>query len=577
MDVHYGTHSHSKMPVCAFLKPLHNVRFIPCYPNSLARSTIRVRRARTPGVARAPARHLPLCSAQEQGTKEHEPETSALDRAELARKARHDAEKLELMAERARLESERAQLFADRKRFELDKAKAKNKKNDVGAVSAEAEAATETAESKASLAVDVKELPSGDKRMSIKPPFTQQAISDLVGVDFPRVDEKDIAAIKEHVCGLKTFFCTEVDRSPFSERVVFRGNLRLDADIALDKLEELAKEQGLNERVRLFLLLDPKDDSSESKKPVLVALPAAAVPNQTNFLSTSFALIAAAVTAGTTFAYSVGIFGFTPAFIDEVARGNLDEFYYTIPISVGMAAIISAHDIAHRVMGELRDVKLGLPYCIPSLQVGAFGTVTPLESYPRTRKDLFDVAVAGPLVGMALSIGALLSGLVMTANGAGADWFPQIPSSLFHASVLVGTLADLILPSGIREQATLAVHPLTVVGYTGLLVNALNLLPIGRLDGGRIVQALYGRALAGRISSITLILQGLASVFGNSPLLLFWGLICIFLQRESDYPCRNEIVEPDDGRAALGLVMLFLMLSVLTPLPGSFNDILGSL
>lgn len=516
-----------------------------------------------------------VCSAQEQGTKEPETVSSSDHHAELARKARYDAQRLELMAERARLDSERAQLEAERKRLELDKYKAMNSRNKPEEATPDESGPQFPSAKPEVVNAEVRVLPNGDKRISVSPPFTPQTITELMGVDFPRVDEKDINTIKDHVCGMKTFFATEVDRSPFSERVVFRGNLRLEPDVALEKLEELAEEHGLKDRVRLFLLLDPKDGESDPKKPVLVALPAAAVPNEPSFLTTVLAFISVGVTLCTTFAYGVGIFGFTPAFLSEVAKGNLDEFYYTVPISLGMAGIIAAHEIGHRVMGKLRGVKLGLPFALPSLQVGSFGTITPLESYPRKRKDLFDVAVAGPIVGTGLSIAALLAGLVLTGNGNVADWFPQIPTALFRASVFVGTLADLILPATMRAQATLAVHPLTVIGYTGLLVNALNLLPIGRLDGGRIVQALYGRASANRISAITLILQGFSSIFGNSPLLLFWGLICVFLQRESDNPCQNEIVEPDDTRAAIGLGMLFLMLALLTPFPDQLGDILG--
>ena len=376
---------------------------------------------------------------------------------------------------------------------------------------------------------------------------------------------------------MKTFFATDIERSPLSERVVFRGNLRLEPETAIEELEKLAEENGLKNRVRLFLLMDPKENenSDEKQKPVLVALPAEATPNQTNFLSTSLALLALAVTVGTTFTYGIGIFGFTPAFIDQIAKGNLDDLYYTVPVALGVLAIAAAHDIGHRLMAKIRGIKLGLPYFVPSLQVGTFGTITPLESYPPRRKDLFDVAAAGPIVGMACSIGALVAGLSITGSGAVADWFPQVPSALFHASILVGTLADILLPQALREQATLAVHPLTVVGYTGILVNALNLLPIGRLDGGRIVQALYGRISAARISATALILQGLSSIFGNSPLLLFWGLFCVFLQRESDFPCRNEIVEPDDLRTAIGLGSLFLTLAILIPFPDQLGNILG--
>lgn len=575
-----------KMHGVAFVSPCSNA----CIGDSSfasSRYTSSARRARvslTTSAAR-PTRRSFVCSAQEQETRDAD--TSPTDnRTERARQAKFDAERLELMAERARLESERAQLLAERKRLELDKYKALREQTTGASTSSSPASESHTGQSAAPSdvssgattpnIVDNRQMVNDEQKQTppVPPPFPPQPIGGIIGVDFPRVSEEDIKIIKEHICGIKTFFPTEIDRSPFSERVVFRGNLRLDPDTALEELESLAKAHGIDERVRLFLLLDPKDGDGP-RKPVLVALPAAAVPNQTGFVSTVLALLAGAITLGATLSYGIGIFGFTPQFLDEVAKGNLDEIYYTIPISLGVLAIAAAHELGHRVMAKIRNVKLGLPFFIPSLQVGTFGTITPLESYPRARKDLFDVAAAGPVMGMVCSIAALLAGLIFTSSGTVADWFPQVPTNLFHASILVGTLADILLPPGLREQATLAVHPLTVIGYTGILVNALNLLPIGRLDGGRIVQALYGRVAAGRISAITLILQGLSSIFGNSPLLLFWGLICVFVQRESDYPCRNEIVEPSDFRSAIGLFSLFLMLAVLIPFPDQLGDILG--
>ena len=486
-----------------------------------------------------------------------------------------EAERLELMAAKARLESERAELQAERKRLELDKLK--NLK--------------EIQESRGKTAVpvakgpenpyeqpDAKVAPTDSKSEDGKGlrPLTANTLSELLSVEFPRVSEKDIEIIKEKLCGMNTYFVTEVDRSPFDERVVFRGNMRLPADKLLGELEKLAEEEGLLDRIRLFLLYDPKEGAEgDDKRPVLVALPAGAMPNETNSFSAVFSLVLFLVAFFTTFSYGIGIFGLTPEVITQIAKGNTEEALLTLPVSVGAITLALLHEAGHRVAASMRGVKLGLPYFIPSLQIGTYGTITPLESYPRQRKDLFDVAVAGPLVGAAASIVALAAGLIATGSGEIADWFPQVPSALFHASILVGSLADLILPPGLREQATIAVHPLTVVGYTGLLINALNLMPIGRLDGGRIVQALYGRVIAGRATAVTLLLQGFSSLLGNSPLLLFWGLICVFLQRESDYPCQNEVIEPDNGRTALGLGALFVMVLVLIPFPDQIGNILG--
>lgn len=488
-----------------------------------------------------------------------------------------EAERLELMAAKARLEFERAELQADRKKLELDKVKSmkeiqESKDTAAGVVNQEVKNPYDVQQEDESQ----KGVNLTKQGLDVKPPPITATLSDLLGSEFPRISEKDIEIIKENLCGMGTFFVTEVDRSPFDERVVFRGNMRQPADKLLETLEDMANEEGISERVRLFLLVDPKEGpEGEDKRPVLVALPAAAMPNQTNSFSAVVSVVMGLVACVTTFSYGIGIFGLTPEVISQIAKGSVEEAWLTLPISAGAIGLAFVHEAGHRVAAAMRDVKIGLPYFIPSLQIGTYGTITPLESYPRLRKDLFDVAVSGPLVGTLSSIAALVAGLVITSNGEIADWFPQVPSALFHASILVGSIADAILPAGLREQATIAVHPLAVVGYTGLLANALNLMPIGRLDGGRIMQALYGRAVAGRATAITLLLQAFSSLLGNSPLLLFWGLVSVFLQRESDYPCRNEVIEPDNTRTAIGLGALCVMLLVLVPFPDQVGDILG--
>lgn len=486
-----------------------------------------------------------------------------------------EAERLELMAAKARLEFERAELQADRKRLELDKLKnMKQTQESRGEVMPDKRMIDNPYDAPDEATAGAATSQEKEEEDALK--VTANTLTDLLSAEFPRVTEKDIEIIKDKLCGMNTFFVTEVDRSPFDERVVFRGNMRKEASELLEELERLAEQEGISERVRLFLLYDPKDaEDGDDKRPVLVALPAAATPNQTNSFSTLFAVVVALASLFTTFSYGIGIFGLTPEVITQIAQGSLEQALLTIPVSVGAIVLALLHEGGHRVAAAARGVKLGLPFFIPSLQIGNYGTITPLESYPRLRKDLFDVALAGPLVGTVSSIVVLIAGLVITGNGQITDWFPQVPSSLFHASILVGVIADMILPPGLREQATIAVHPLTVIGYTGLLCNALNLMPIGRLDGGRIVQALYGRAIAGRVTAVTLILQGLSSLVGNSPLLLFWGLVCVFLQRESDFPCQNEVIEPDNTRKAIGIWSLIITLMVLVPFPDQIGDILG--
>jgi membrane-associated protease RseP (regulator of RpoE activity) len=98
-------------------------------------------------------------------------------------------------------------------------------------------------------------------------------------------------------------------------------------------------------------------------------------------------------------------------------------------------------------------------------------------------------------------------------------------------------------------------------------------MPAGQLDGGRIVQAIYGRKVAGRTTIGTLIVLGLASLV--NPLALYWAIVVLFLQRDLERPSLNELTEPDDTRAALGLLALFLMVTTLLPLTPSLAGRLG--
>jgi membrane-associated protease RseP (regulator of RpoE activity) len=112
-----------------------------------------------------------------------------------------------------------------------------------------------------------------------------------------------------------------------------------------------------------------------------------------------------------------------------------------------------------------------------------------------------------------------------------------------------------------------------VIGWVGLVITALNLMPAGQLDGGRIVQAIYGRKTAGRATFATLILLGIVSL--ANPLAMYWAIVILFLQRDLERPSLNEITEPDDARAALGLLALFLMITTLLPLTPALAGRLG--
>ena len=137
----------------------------------------------------------------------------------------------------------------------------------------------------------------------------------------------------------------------------------------------------------------------------------------------------------------------------------------------------------------------------------------------------------------------------------------------------MGTLARTVLGDALQTNDLIDVDPLVLMGWLGLVITALNVMPAGRIDGGRLVQAIYGRKIAGRATAVTLILLIIVAL--ANPLALYWGALILFLQRGEERPCIDDISEPDDARAALALLILFLMLATLLPLSPALAGRLG--
>ena len=366
-----------------------------------------------------------------------------------------------------------------------------------------------------------------------------------------RIPTADLTAL-EGIFGIDTFFRTET--VPYNQGVIFRGNLRGQPEETLEKLQASAEER-LGDTYRLFLIQDP------GNKPVIVVFPKSADPKPLTPLQKGLAVVFGLATLLTCLEVS-GIL----LQIDLLTTP--EKWRSAIPFALGILAILVVHEMGHRVMAQRRVVKLSWPFFLPAWEIGSFGSLTRIESILPDRKTLFDIAFAGPAAGGLFSFGMLLLGLVLSHPGSQF----QLPVEFFQGSVLVGTLAKVVLGSALSESLV-DVHPLTILGWLGLVITALNLLPAGQLDGGRIVQAIYGRKTAGRATVITLVLLAIASL--ANPLALYWAALVLFLQRNLERPAQNELTEPDDARAALGLLALFLTLATLIPLTPSLAGRLG--
>ncbi|MBD1885606.1 site-2 protease family protein [Microcoleus vaginatus] len=386
----------------------------------------------------------------------------------------------------------------------------------------------------------------GPETIKIVTPSPANKESEIIPVPV-----EDLKAIKG-IFGIDTFFATET--IPYQDGVILKGNLRGDAEQVHSRLTA-SLEEKLNDRYRLFLV-ENQDD-----KPVVIILPSTNDPQPTTVSQKILAVVLLLATIATSFETGGLLLGFD--FFNSPAR-----YLEVLPIAAGIWAVLGAGEIARRVLANRYKVSLSWPFFIPTLQIGCFGALDRFESLLPNRKVLFDIAFAGSAAGGIVSLLMLVTGLLLSHPGS----LFQIPAEFFKGSVLVGTLAKVVLGSALQQQIV-DVHPLVVIGWLGLVITAINLMPAGQLDGGRIVQAIYGRKIASRTTLATFVVLAIVSLV--NPLALYWAIVILILQRNLERPSLNELTEPDDARAALGLLALFLMIAALLPLTPAMAGRLG--
>jgi membrane-associated protease RseP (regulator of RpoE activity) len=384
---------------------------------------------------------------------------------------------------------------------------------------------------------------------------TETDIQSLsIAMDMLKMPDADLSSVKG-IFGIDTFYATET--LPYQQGAIFKGNLRGDAaDVHRRLTAKLHDKVG--EKYRLFLVPDPEE------RPVVVVLPSSNDPQPATVGQQILGVVMLVATIATSLE-AMGVFlGF-----DFYA--HIERTREILPLVLGIWTILIAHEMGHQVLAQMRQVKIGLPFFLPTGQIGSFGAITRFESLIPDRSALFDIALAGPVTGGLVSLLMLVVGLLLSHPGGGLE----IPSQFFQGSILVGTLAKIVLGATIH-QATLSIHPLVIIGWLGLVINALNLMPAGQLDGGRIVQAIYGRKTAQRSTLVTLVILGFVAFFNPANLVIFYWLILVgFLQRGLERPSLDEITEPNDTRAAFGLLALFMMAATVIPFSPDLAGKLG--
>ena len=255
-----------------------------------------------------------------------------------------------------------------------------------------------------------------------------------------------------------------------------------------------------------------------------------------------------------------------------------------IPFAATLLAILTVHEFGHYFGARKWGVRASLPYFIPLPYVsflGTLGAVIRIRSPIPHKRALLDIGAAGPLAGFAIAVTACAVGLPQS-EVVPADYYDQSPIAQSDPFIRLGApllfkgLSSLLLPElGAGEMVVLS--PVAFAGWVGLFITAFNLFPVGQLDGGHIVYALFGRGhrIIGRVTFGVLLALGLYGIFSyvwdlppGWPGWLFLAFFLTLFGRDHPPPVYPNI--PLDGRRRrLGFLCLIVFAVCFTPVPFS--------
>jgi membrane-associated protease RseP (regulator of RpoE activity) len=230
--------------------------------------------------------------------------------------------------------------------------------------------------------------------------------------------------------------------------------------------------------------------------------------------------------------------------------------------SVPLMAILVVHEMGHYLTGKRRSLDVTPPFFIPAIPpLGTFGAFIKIRSPIPDNRVLMEVGAWGPIAGAAVAIPLLMIGLMLS------DIRPLSGTQEGFAlgSSIILELLCLIRFGQFSSHAEIVLHPTAMAAWFGLFVTAMNLLPIGQLDGGHVMYALFGQRRAWLISLGVLVCLIPLGIF-LWPGWLVFGALAVILGLRHPSPV-NPHLPLDRRRRILGWTAVILFLLSFIPVP----------
>jgi len=230
-----------------------------------------------------------------------------------------------------------------------------------------------------------------------------------------------------------------------------------------------------------------------------------------------------------------------------------------LPFSLTLMTILLAHEFGHYLAAQYHRVDASLPYFLPSPFMGTFGAFIRVRSPIYSKRVLFDIGVSGPVAGFVFLLPALAIGLAFSKAIPG---IAHQGSLVFGVPGLLKLMEGLIFPG--TPTADIYLHPVARAAWVGIFTTALNLLPIGQLDGGHILYAFFP-AWHRLVSRVVAVLLLPLAYFSGWPAWALWAVAMLWLGRY--HPMIVDAAKLSDGRRKLGwtAAAIFLLCFMFAP------------
>lgn len=362
----------------------------------------------------------------------------------------------------------------------------------------------------------------------------------------PVVSLEKVEKMRQGIAHLFVVGDTTLDE-PQKGFVRYRGRFLVDPADCFDELRAVFEAQGFTPTIR----------EEGNGRIALVALPHVFNPPASDWRINLALFVITVVSTLATAAY----------FYAETAE-QATQIWRGWPFSLSIMLILGAHELGHYFAARHHKVAVTLPYFIPLpiiSPIGTMGAVIRMKAPIKNKRALFDIGVAGPLAGLVFAVPLLIYGLMTSEVGAMSS------IGLLEGNSILYYLAKFAIFGQFLPSETLDVHLNQVAwaAWVGLLVTALNLMPVGQLDGGHLMYSLLGSRARQLFIPVMAVLGALTLTSFLIDSTFTWGIwivLLFFFGRAHAEPL-DDVTPLDPRRRWLGIATVVIFLLIFVPIP----------